>query len=165
MSWAWLLTGSQTPSRARWIVNFCFLALCASAGYGFWNDFVPSSAWVDAGMYISAAAGVLATVAAFWGYKRWYANVRASKGSILLAVLLTSSLLTWLALVHGVGGLATTVIGERHVITVLLGERAFPDYLCVSEARFDAIPAQGTVRLEGKQSAFGFAISKVAIAK
>lgn len=92
---------------------------------------------------------------------------------LMVAVLL--SFMSWVAITHGVGSIATRIFGVEKIVSVQLRkhnnlgrrlckyrvqgaaiEQAFPSYLCLSASAFQSMPKTEAFKLHIEEAYFGF---------
>ncbi len=180
-----IIFGEAEPNPGRKRVNLVGLGLIAAACYGYANDFIPSPGWMLWGFWLSMVVGVcLASIVVFvyaTGRVPFYSE--PSAGMKLLIYVFVSLLLiglSWVIVVHSVGGFATTLFGTSVTMEVqaekpsrltkrkrrtcdyqiLAGEleSAFPSYLCANQWRYIQYPNNFKLVLHGKQSVFGYTV-------
>ena len=184
MGWRTHYFGTENPTRGHRIAIHSIIAVLTLVAYGYWNDFIPEERWSWWGLYASAVAAAMLT-----GWLMWLGISRRNPGftgnvvalaalSPLMFVALGGFL--WMALVHGVAGAYTRLLGTREVevATVRLEYRygrechyqargrrldyALPGHLCVRSLYYDSLPGHLVdVELHGQRSVFGFNVSGV----
>lgn len=182
MSWKAALYGSANVSRSRvTLTNFALVVTLTSA-YGWWADFVPTAAWVDTGFSLAMAATLICVTAFCWAVLTGRTVFRPGTSvPIKILVLLLGPILIFLffslSIMHGIGDIATRVLGRdeqlisdlskhydrsrRNCDFQLKGndiETALPNHLCITEDAFTRLPTKGAYRLRILRSELGFHI-------
>ena len=132
--------------------------------YGAWADFIPSLAWAEIGLSLAIAVTMISISIYYWALftGRAKVNEKASptlKAMVILLLPAIAFALAYLAVIHGVGAIATQALGKSTELTTELSKRyvqsrksceyrlegpflakAFPNYICISESKFSSLP-------------------------
>ena len=182
--------GIDTPQYTLWSVVVAFYILAPRAVYGGIADFIPSAEWSSfAGRWVHFGAAIFGCIY-FYGIVLRKLPLRTPDGREFSSgrkglVFIMFSVAIWMglsiALEHGVGAIATRLLGDEHAetihaITSYSNDRrgcdykarsgfihsAFPSYVCISAEAFMRNPDRRVdLNLRGyRDTQFGFLITK-----
>lgn len=188
MAWKSALYGT-TEQPAILLANvFGVITLFGAYGW-WWTDFVPSPEWADIGFNITIAATVILSAIYYRAYLAGRVKLRIKTSRPVKVFVLTGMpfllcLLLSLAVTHGVGSIATQLIGHEIELTTELTkklkrsryscdyrltgyalERAEPGHLCITENEFKVFPRTGLYDLKATQTKLGLHIKSVSLSK
>jgi len=185
VSWKAAFYGSADVSKSRVIITNFALVLTLISIYGWWTDFVPSAAWIDMGLSLAMAATVLGAAAFYWAVLTGRTAFRpGTSAPMKLLVVLFGPILLFmffsLSIMHGLGDIATQVLGREDQLISNLSKRyehsrkgcdfrlkghdinnAFPNHVCITEAEFARLPQKGAYKLQILRSELGFHITSL----
>lgn len=185
MSWMKKFYGCEAPSLFRTSVISIFYISLALCLYGWWTDFIPSSAWESTGLYASISLSAIYCPAFYYLATTQKPLIKIFTSHIGRAfqfcfISLIVVIMFWGVVVHGAADLVTQVIGkpktiEAELSKIYLSSRrgcdyrlegyaiqgAMPSHICISENFFSKLPAQRIFQLQGEASFLGFHVSNI----
>lgn len=183
MSWKTALYGSADVSKSRVIITNVALAVTLTSILR--ADFVPSATWINTSLILAMTATIICTAAFYWALLtgRMISRPGTSAPMKLFVVLFAPILLFMffsLSIMHGVGDIATQVLGREDQLISDLSkhydhsrkgcdfrlkgddiDNALLNHVCITEAAFARLPPKGMYRLQTLRSELGFHIVSI----
>jgi hypothetical protein len=177
----------EPPQSApyRWWILGVFGSFFVMMLYPLFNQFIPSHDWYSFSFKLNIAISLL--LSAWYFYilninqtRLASINRRYNKWLVYFFTPVIVYLMAYMAIIYGVGDLATRVSNKPHTILDVVEKlyvesrkgcntrlvsstlkEAMPPNICISQQDFDRFPQRVAIKIKGQRSYFGFHINKI----